>query len=80
MDVYFMAAQVLSDRTGDDRFGTKMKSVESVDWNDPSLGHPKPGMAYVQAITPGFKLVLESEGEFHTYHTSLNRVVFVESN
>lgn len=80
MDVYFKAVQDLSDRSGEDRFGAKMKSVESVDWNDASLGSPEPGMGYAQVITPGFKLILESEGEFHTYHTSLNRVVFVESN
>ena len=80
MDVYFKAVQDLNDRTGEDRFGAKMKSVERVDWNDASLGNPEPGMGYIQVITPGFKLVLESEGEFHTYHTGLNRVVFVESN
>lgn len=75
-----MAVQDLSDRTGEDRFGAKMKSVERVDWNDASLGNPELGMGYAKVITPGFQLVLESEGEFHTYHTSLNRVVFVEAN
>ena len=80
MDVYFMAKQDLSDRTGEDHFGAKINGVERVDWNDASLGNPEAGAFYAQVITPGFRLVLESGGAFHTYHTSLDRVVFVESN
>ena len=80
MDVYFFAVQDLSDRIGEDRFGAKMKSAERVDWNDASLGNPEPGVAYIQVMVPGYKLVLESEGEFHTHHTSQYRVVFVEYN
>ena len=56
----------------------QIKSVEKVDWNDSSLGAPEEGMVYLQVITPGFKLVLEAEGELYTYHTSNDRVVFVE--
>ncbi|MCH8827152.1 MAG: hypothetical protein IIB16_09365 [Chloroflexi bacterium] len=35
---------------------------------------------FAQVITPGFKLVMDSDGALHTYHTSLDSVVFVESN
>lgn len=80
MDVYFKAKEELSRRTGEDHFGAKIKSVERVNWNNSSLGKPEPGSYYLQVITPGFKLVLDSDGAFHTYHTSLDSVVFVESN
>ena len=44
-------------------------SVEAVDWPDTSLGCPQPGMMYAQVITPGFRLVLEAEGQIYHYHT-----------
>ena len=80
MDLYFKAKQDLGERTGEDHLGAKIKSVEKVEWNDSSLGNPEPGAFYLQVITPGFKMVLESGGQFHTYHTSLDRVVFVGSS
>lgn len=71
-NVYFLAREDLGAGT------VKIKSVEKVDWNDSSLGAPEEGMVYLQVITPGFKLVLEVEGDLYTYHTSNDRVVFVE--
>ena len=71
-NVYFLAREDLGAGT------VKIKSVEKVDWNDSSLGAPEEGMVYLQVITPGFKLVLEVEGALYTYHTSNDRVVFVE--
>jgi len=44
-------------------------SIEAVEWSDTSLGCPQPGMMYAQVITPGFRLVLEAEGETYQYHT-----------
>ena len=34
---------------------------------------------YAQLITPGFKMLLAAGGSTHTYDTSINRVVFLET-
>lgn len=44
-------------------------SIEAVQWPDTSLGCPQPGMMYAQVITPGFRVLLEAEGETYQYHT-----------
>jgi len=44
--------------------------VEEVEWADASLGCPKPGEAYAQMITTGYRMELEVNGENHVYHTS----------
>jgi hypothetical protein len=44
-------------------------SVEEMDWNDSSLGCPKPGQAYLQVITPGYKIILEAQGRRYEYHS-----------
>lgn len=74
-DLYLVSRYDLSERTGVEPEFIKIKSVEKVEWNDSSLGNPEPGMSYAQAITPGFRLVLEAKGELYTYHTSMDRVV-----
>ncbi len=42
---------------------------EPVIWPDSSLGCPEPGMVYAQAITPGFRVVLQSDGDTFEAHT-----------
>ncbi len=44
-------------------------SAESREWRDGSLGCPKPGMMYTQAITSGYLIVLEVEGRQYEFHT-----------
>ena len=46
----------------------KVVQATAVQWRDGSLGCPQPGMSYIQAITPGFLLVLESQGVRYEYH------------
>jgi hypothetical protein len=46
-----------------------VKSVEAIQWRDTSLGCPQLGMIYAQVITPGFRVVLEVEGQAYEYHT-----------
>lgn len=43
-------------------------SAESVTWSDGSLGCPEPGMAYTQALVPGYRVVLDVAGEEIHYH------------
>lgn len=42
--------------------------VEPREWPDRSLGCPRPGMGYAQAITPGYLIVVEAGGRELEYH------------
>ena len=44
-------------------------SVEPVEWGDSSMGCPQPGRVYLQVITPGYRVVLEAQGQRYEYHT-----------
>lgn len=44
--------------------------AEAMRWSDSSLGCPEPGKMYAQVITPGYRIVLEHEGEQYDYHTN----------
>jgi hypothetical protein len=59
----------LSQRARVNREAIAVIEVEAVDWGDSSLGCPEPGQAYLQVITPGYRLVLTAAGEEHHYHT-----------
>ncbi|WP_154402054.1 hypothetical protein [Ornithinimicrobium cavernae] len=39
-----------------------------VTWSDGSIGCPKPGMSYTQALVPGHLLVLQVEDQQFSYH------------
>jgi hypothetical protein len=45
--------------------------LEAVDWPDSSLGCPVDGEFYAQVITPGFRIVVEVDGERTELHTDL---------
>jgi hypothetical protein len=49
--------------------------VEPIEWPDASLGCPKPSMMYAQVITPGYRIVLEVNGESYEYHTGGGGIV-----
>ena len=44
-------------------------STEEVEWSDTSLGCPEPDGMYAQMITPGYLIVLETDGETYKYHS-----------
>ncbi|NOR82117.1 MAG: hypothetical protein GQ526_01335 [Ardenticatenales bacterium] len=50
-------------------------SIEAVQWSDSSLGCPQPGMMYMQVITPGFRVILQAQGQAYEYHTDQGRNV-----
>ena len=77
MDLYFLAREDLAERFDFNPLTIKISAIEKVEWSDSSLGNPEPGMFYTQALVPGSRLVLESNGNTYTYHTSKDRVVFV---
>ncbi len=54
--------------------------VEATEFSDTSLGVPKPGESYAQVVTPGYIIVLETNGDHYVYHGAGNRVVLVPEN
>jgi hypothetical protein len=45
-------------------------STEAVDWPDSCVGVVRAGMGCAQAITPGFRIILEAKGFRYEYHTN----------
>lgn len=45
-------------------------SNEAVTWNDGSLGCPREGMLYGQALTPGYRILLQAGDRTLHYHAS----------
>lgn len=70
------ARRDLAQRLGIAATVVTVRSVESVDWPDASLGCPQPGMMYAQVITPGYRIVLEADGQRYEYHGSTGNVIF----
>ncbi len=58
----------LASRLGISEAQVRVVSIEAVEWPDSSLGCPQPGMDYLQVITPGFRILLEAQGERYPYH------------
>lgn len=51
----------------------------AVEWSDSSLGCPQPDMAYLQVITPGYRILLEAGGQAYAYHADRGtRVIYCE--
>jgi len=46
----------------------KLTVAEEVTWNDGSLGCAQPGMMYTMALVPGYRIVLEANGQVYNYH------------
>jgi hypothetical protein len=44
--------------------------MSEVEWSDSSLDCPQPGMSYLQAITPGYRIVLQANDQAYEYHTN----------
>ena len=63
------AAEDLVHAAGADADAITVVSAEEEEWSDASLGCPEPNKIYAQMITPGYLIVLESDGNTHIYHT-----------
>jgi hypothetical protein len=46
-----------------------VQSIEPVTWPDASLGCPEPGQLYAQVLTPGFRVIVDVDGQSYEYHT-----------
>lgn len=43
--------------------------VRPITWPDSSLGCPRPGMMYLQVLTPGYQIKLAHAGQEYIVHT-----------
>jgi hypothetical protein len=48
-------------------------TIRAVDWRDSSLGCPQSDRAYLQVITPGHRITLRVDGQFHFVHEANGR-------
>lgn len=46
----------------------RVDRAEAVTWRDGSLGCPQPGMAYTQALVPGYRVRVIAGDRVHDYH------------
>lgn len=50
--------------------------IKEVFWPDTSLGCPQAGISYTQVLTPGYLIILESNGNQFEYHANIHKYVF----
>lgn len=55
-------------RTGIRITALSVQSAEAVTWRDGSLGCEQPGMAYSQALAPGFRIRIRAADTVFDYH------------
>jgi hypothetical protein len=60
----------LSGRLNVSRAQIRVLTTQKVEWSDSSLGCPEPDMSYLMVITPGYRIVLEAQGQEHYYHSN----------
>ena len=59
-----------ADRRGVEADDVEVVGYAVVTWPDGSLGCPKPGMMYTQALVPGRQLILAVDGQQASYHAA----------
>ena len=79
-EVLRLAQEDLGRRLDIDTNSIELGHIEAVEWPNTALGNPQPGMVYAEVIVPGFIMLLEADNLLYRYHTSLDRVVFVEDS
>jgi hypothetical protein len=57
----------LADRLGIDPSAVVVVRAAAVVWSDGSWGCPEPGMAYTQALVPGYHVILGADGVEYDY-------------
>jgi len=58
----------LAEKLGIKQSDIQVVQAEAVVWRDGSLGCPKPGRFYTQALVDGYKVVLEANNVAYDYH------------
>ena len=65
-----LAANYLAGKLGVGANELTLVRSNATEWPDASLGCPKPGMMYVQAITPGYEITFEHQGANYAVHSN----------
>jgi hypothetical protein len=68
-DLVYQAKLDLSERLGISIEAIDLIRFEEVTWRNGSLGCPKPGMMYTQALVNGTLIVLRVQGTEYEYHS-----------
>jgi hypothetical protein len=66
------AARVLAGQLGIPVDQVNVVSVEPQQWPDGCLGLPEPGEMCAMHVVPGYRIVLEAEGQRYTFRTDLS--------
>jgi hypothetical protein len=53
----------------------EVDTVRAMEWRDSSIGCPKPGVAYLDVITPGYKVTLRVGKAIHVVHEAGKRAL-----
>jgi hypothetical protein len=69
-DMLTRMSQDLAQRLGTPSSVFQVLAVQSVVWDDSSLGCPQPERAYLPAQTPGVRVVFGYQGKAYQYHGS----------
>ena len=67
----------LAERQGVEESDVRVEGVVEVTWPDGSLGCPRPGEMYTQALVEGLEIVLSVAGTRYAYHSSLEGEPFL---
>ncbi|WBQ08158.1 hypothetical protein [Kribbella sp. CA-293567] len=76
-EVVAQARADLANRLGIEPAQVTVVSSAEITWPDGSLGCPKPGMSYTQALIEGTQTVLEAGGTRYAYHSGGGRQPFL---
>lgn len=69
------AVQLVSQDLGVAASAVTVKQAEETTWNDSSLGCAKPNEAYMQVLVPGFRIVVDVQGQEYIYHIGNNQAI-----
>jgi hypothetical protein len=75
-----MAKKELAERLSISYSQIDLISAQEVIWPDSSLGCPQPGMAYADVLTPGYLILLNTDGQDYEYHAGKNSDIFYCEN
>jgi hypothetical protein len=68
-----LAIETLASDLGIAPESIEVDTVKAIEWRNSSLGCPKPGVAYLDVVTPGHKVILRVGKEIHVVHEAGNR-------
>ncbi len=54
-----------------------VQQAEFMNWNDGSLGCPRPNREYNQEITPGYRVELQAQDTSYVYHTNTEKTIIL---